>query len=561
MMPPLMTVGSNPPASSSAATIEVVVVLPWVPAMATQYFSRIISASISARRTTGRRCARAATSSGLSGLIAEETTTTPASPRLSAAWPMAIVDALVAQALDVGAVGRIRALNLIAEIVHDLGDAAHADAADADEMDGADVRAAVSWFCLSRMRHAQTTRSAEPHGGIRRCRGVLPPIGTRRERRGIADAQPAKRRRADCGVKSVCATQDRRRRFARACRHWPTDPDRARAATAPESTAGRSTASSATVEAPERRDHQMARRHALRQIGEEGGDLGADAELGIGAAHALLIFAARLLDDGETRPHRSGRSAIAAGTISAMTRAPWRAAEHQQAQRPVAARDKAGRAAAITAGRTGLPVSVALAASAASSPSSVGKAAWRCALTRGARKRLARPITAFCSCSTRRHAEKRRRRTAAARSDSRRSRRRARGFSRAQQRQRRTRPRPSTSVARALTARRAPVGRRRGDADGSRRREMRRRSLRARASVTRSTGDAALAERARRALRRETDGRRCRPPQAGRRLARSCGSAAICGEQRSRRAAACASARSASPCRGRARSATSRRRR
>ena len=55
MMPPLMTVGSSPPFSSSVATSEVVVVLPWVPAMATQLFRRISSASISARRTTGRR--------------------------------------------------------------------------------------------------------------------------------------------------------------------------------------------------------------------------------------------------------------------------------------------------------------------------------------------------------------------------------------------------------------------------------------------------------------------------------------------------------------------------
>ena len=55
MMPPLITVGSIPPASSSAATIEVVVVLPCVPATATVDFSRISSASISARRTTGMR--------------------------------------------------------------------------------------------------------------------------------------------------------------------------------------------------------------------------------------------------------------------------------------------------------------------------------------------------------------------------------------------------------------------------------------------------------------------------------------------------------------------------
>ena len=88
MMPPLITVGSRLPASSSAATIEVVVVLPCVPAMATQLFSRISSASISARRTTGRRFSRAATSSGLSRLIADDTTTTSAPSTFLPSWPM-----------------------------------------------------------------------------------------------------------------------------------------------------------------------------------------------------------------------------------------------------------------------------------------------------------------------------------------------------------------------------------------------------------------------------------------------------------------------------------------
>ena len=46
--------------------------------MATADFSRISSASISARRTTGKPRARASTNSGLSRLIAEETTTAPA---------------------------------------------------------------------------------------------------------------------------------------------------------------------------------------------------------------------------------------------------------------------------------------------------------------------------------------------------------------------------------------------------------------------------------------------------------------------------------------------------
>ena len=47
--PPTTTVGSKPPAASTAATIEVVVVLPCMPAIAIPYFSRISSASISAR--------------------------------------------------------------------------------------------------------------------------------------------------------------------------------------------------------------------------------------------------------------------------------------------------------------------------------------------------------------------------------------------------------------------------------------------------------------------------------------------------------------------------------
>ena len=59
--------------------------------MATQLFSRISSASISARRTTGRRFARAAINSGLSRLIAVDTTTTAASPSALAVCPTDIL--------------------------------------------------------------------------------------------------------------------------------------------------------------------------------------------------------------------------------------------------------------------------------------------------------------------------------------------------------------------------------------------------------------------------------------------------------------------------------------
>ena len=72
------------------AAIEVVVVLPWEPAMAMPCLSRISSASISARGMTGIFRRRASTTSGLSRRTADEITTTSASPTWSAEWPSAM---------------------------------------------------------------------------------------------------------------------------------------------------------------------------------------------------------------------------------------------------------------------------------------------------------------------------------------------------------------------------------------------------------------------------------------------------------------------------------------
>ena len=63
----------------------VVVVLPCVPAMATQRFSRISSASISARRTTGRRFARAAANLGAAKVIVVSSAVKHDNPELVAA--------------------------------------------------------------------------------------------------------------------------------------------------------------------------------------------------------------------------------------------------------------------------------------------------------------------------------------------------------------------------------------------------------------------------------------------------------------------------------------------
>ncbi len=73
------------------ATIEVVDVFPCAPAMATLYFNRISSASISARGMTGIDAFSAATTSGLSAETAEEVTTTSAPAIWSSIWPLNIL--------------------------------------------------------------------------------------------------------------------------------------------------------------------------------------------------------------------------------------------------------------------------------------------------------------------------------------------------------------------------------------------------------------------------------------------------------------------------------------
>ena len=140
MMPPLITVGSKPPASTRHATIDVVVVLPCVPAIAIALFSRISSASISARRTTGSRAVRAPRQLRIVFLDrrGDDDDVRAVDVALPRARPLTC-DALLAQPLDVAALGRIGAAHRVAEIGQHLGDAAHADAADPDEVDRPDV--------------------------------------------------------------------------------------------------------------------------------------------------------------------------------------------------------------------------------------------------------------------------------------------------------------------------------------------------------------------------------------------------------------------------------------
>jgi len=87
--PPTATVGSRPAVSKIVASIAVVVVLPCVPATATSLWPFASSASIAPRVITLSLRSIAATNSGLSCAIADETTTVVAPPTFSARWPSA----------------------------------------------------------------------------------------------------------------------------------------------------------------------------------------------------------------------------------------------------------------------------------------------------------------------------------------------------------------------------------------------------------------------------------------------------------------------------------------
>ena len=91
---------------------------------------------------------------------------------------------------------------------------------------------------------------------------------------------------------------------------------------------------------------------------------------------------------------------MAAGTMSDITRAPCDPPVTSSDTVPPGCRSGMARCdAATTAGRTGLPVKTALAAKASGTLPSLGKPV-AIRVARLATKRLALPITAFCSCST-----------------------------------------------------------------------------------------------------------------------------------------------------------------
>ena len=143
--PPITKVGSSPPSARTEATRLVVVVLPCVPATAMPWRKRMSSPSISARRTTGMRDVHAPrASSGFAGGDGRGHDDDARARDL----PRRVADedahAHLREPRGHRVRAQVRALHRVAEVDEHLGDAAHAGAADADQVNEADAPHAVA---------------------------------------------------------------------------------------------------------------------------------------------------------------------------------------------------------------------------------------------------------------------------------------------------------------------------------------------------------------------------------------------------------------------------------
>ena len=123
-----------PPPRSTAAVIAVVVVLPCVPQIAMPRRPSMMRRSISPRRTIGMPCSAARRYSGFCGSIAELTTTARAPLTLRVSCPIGNRGARVAHSSISGESETSEPRDAFAPSQQYASDRAHADAADADEV-------------------------------------------------------------------------------------------------------------------------------------------------------------------------------------------------------------------------------------------------------------------------------------------------------------------------------------------------------------------------------------------------------------------------------------------
>jgi hypothetical protein len=181
----------------------------------------------------------------------EITTTATSSPIFSARWPSKKVAPKLHQPVgDLAGLG-VRPLHPVAQRDQHLGDARHADAADADEMDGAQLVgslvAAGSWVCLSCQVFDHVDQGARSRRGGQWA-SALAPCAVRR----LWDWSGWRHLFGQVGRQARIRGSGSRPRPRPARGHWPSGGRRRRRHRGSGSPAARSREISATDEAPAR---------------------------------------------------------------------------------------------------------------------------------------------------------------------------------------------------------------------------------------------------------------------------------------------------------------------
>ena len=139
MTPPLTKLGSSPSSSRPVMIMPVDVVLPCAPATDTRRWPAISQASACERCSTGSPRSSASWYSGLSCQSAPVTTTRVGVADVGGVVADRDLGAEVAQRRDVGRVAHVGAGDAVPGAEEQARDAAHARAADADEVHGAEL--------------------------------------------------------------------------------------------------------------------------------------------------------------------------------------------------------------------------------------------------------------------------------------------------------------------------------------------------------------------------------------------------------------------------------------
>ena len=317
-------VGSRPPSASTDATRLVVVVLPCVPAMAMPSLKRMSSASISARGTTGTpRLARGRDLGVVGGDGGRDDHDVGAlDVRRRVARMDAHAEAFEPMRHRRG--GEVGARHLVALRREDLGDAAHAGAADADEVDVAD--AALHLAFRHGSKHASATRSvASRRASLRAACAMVSARARSRPDRNPASAS---------FVSSSCAMQVRRPAVDEEARvRGLLVGDRARQRDDERAQAHRGEFADRERAAPGDGDVRpgVARGHVV----DERDALGVDARVAIGRLERGQVLRARLVHDERAPPGRQRRERGRHARVEALRAEA--AADDEEPQRSLAA--------------------------------------------------------------------------------------------------------------------------------------------------------------------------------------------------------------------------------